>query len=117
MAPPRKTIEDFEAEAVWVNGCLVHPSPLAPRKIYKLRHGELTTKQYVCHRCDTTGCILDEHHFLGSAKDNIQDAVKKGRHSGFRKGGARFSGHHTEEAKAKISAASKKMWEKRREAA
>ncbi len=117
MAPPRKTIEDFEAEAVWVNGCLVHPSPLAPRKIYKLRHGELTTKQYVCHRCDTTGCILDGHHFLGSAKDNTQDAVKKGRHSGFRKGGARFSGHHTEEAKAKISAASKKMWEKRREAA
>lgn len=116
MAAPRKTVQDFENEAIWVGGCLVHPSVLAPRKIYKLRHGPLTTKQYVCHRCDTIGCLLDEHHFIGTARDNTQDAVKKGRHSGFRKGGVRFSGHHTDEAKAKISAASKRMWEKRREA-
>jgi hypothetical protein len=116
MPRHKKTIEDFENEATWVGECLVHHSPIAPRRIYKLRHGELTTRQYVCHRCDTTGCLNDSHHFIGSPKDNTQDAVRKGRHSGFRKGGVRFTGHHTDEAKAKISAASKRMWEKRREA-
>ena len=113
MAPPRKTVHDFENEATWIGECLVHPSPSAPRKVYILRHGTLERLQYVCHKCDTTGCLVDGHVFIGSPKDNTQDAVRKGRHSGFRKGGVRFSGHHTEEAKAKISAASKEMWDDR----
>jgi hypothetical protein len=32
-----------------------------------------------CHRCDNTFCINDGHLFVGSAKDNTQDALKKGR--------------------------------------
>jgi hypothetical protein len=117
MPARKRTIKDFEAEAKWVGECLVHPSPLAPRKVYKLRHGQLLTEQYVCHKCDTVGCLVDDHHFVGSAKDNIRDSVKKGRHSSLRKGGTRFSGRHTDEAKVKISAASKRMWETRRETA
>ena len=115
MAPPKKTIKDFEAQAKYVGECFIHPAVLAPRKVHILRHGPLTTKQYVCHKCDTIGCIRDGHLFIGSPKDNTQDAVRKGRHSGFRRGGARFTGRHTEEAKLKISEASKRMWEKRRE--
>lgn len=117
MAPRKKTVEDFESEAKWVGNCFIHPDINAPRKVTILRYGPLERLQYVCHKCDTHGCILDDHIFIGTPKDNTQDAVRKGRHSGFRKGGIRFSGRHTEEAKAKISAASKRMWEKRRETA
>lgn len=111
MAPPRKTVDDYESEATVYDGCLLHPSHQAARKIYKLRHGPLATFQYVCHTCDRNECILDAHHFVGSPKDNTQDAVRKGRHSGFRKGGTRFSGGHTKEARAKIGVAVTKRWE------
>lgn len=113
MAPPRKTVKDFEKEAELVNGCLVHPSVNAPRKVYILRHGPLKTLEYVCHKCDTYGCLLDNHVFIGTPKDNTQDSIAKGRHSCFRKGGTRFSGKHTDESKKKIGKASTSMWNKR----
>jgi hypothetical protein len=31
------------------------------------------------HRCDTPACINPEHLFLGTAKDNTADMIKKGR--------------------------------------
>lgn len=74
-----KTVKQYEAEAAWINGCLIHPASVA-RKIYQRRHKvTLPSNIFVCHRCDVGNCILDKHHFLGTHTDNMQDASKKGR--------------------------------------
>jgi hypothetical protein len=114
MAPPRKTLEQYESEARRVGPCLIHPSWRVARKIYMMRHGTLPPNIAVCHTCDDPLCILDAHHFAGTWGDNVRDAVRKGRHSCFRKGGVRFAGPHTDDTKKKISAASLRMWEVRR---
>jgi hypothetical protein len=33
----------------------------------------------VCHRCDNPPCCRPDHLFLGTAKDNSQDSMQKGR--------------------------------------
>ena len=38
------------------------------------------TKWQHCHTCDDGRCVNPDHIFIGTAKDNTQDAVKKGRH-------------------------------------
>lgn len=113
MPNPGKTVAQYEAEALALDGCLLHPSANVAHKVYRLRHGTPPAGMCVCHTCDIPQCIRDEHHFLGTKKDNTQDAVTKGRHSGFRKGGIKFAGNHTEEAKQKIADASRAMWANR----
>lgn len=84
MAPPRKTITQYEQEATRLeNGCLIHPSCRVARKIYYMRHPETLDQHYICHTCDEPFCIEDSHHFPGSPTDNIRDSVAKGRHSCF----------------------------------
>jgi HNH endonuclease len=34
---------------------------------------------YVCHRCDNPSCFNPKHLFIGTAKMNVLDAMKKGR--------------------------------------
>ena len=42
-------------------------------------HGPIPEGMYVCHHCDTPSCINLEHLFLGTQKQNMQDAARKGR--------------------------------------
>jgi len=34
---------------------------------------------FVCHRCDNPRCVRVDHLFLGTAMDNTQDCIQKGR--------------------------------------
>ena len=40
----------------------------------------------VCHHCDVRLCFNPYHLFLGSFKDNSQDALSKGRHYSYPRG-------------------------------
>lgn len=52
----------------------------AHRLVWILAHGyEPPPHLYVCHTCDNPGCVEITHLFLGTAADNQQDALSKGR--------------------------------------
>lgn len=57
----------------------------AHRLSYGEFRGEIPAGKVVCHRCDMPPCINPDHLWLGDAKDNVADMVRKGRHS-FRAG-------------------------------
>src|SRR5712671_3499964 len=40
---------------------------------------DLTSNLEVLHRCDNPSCFKPDHLFIGTQKDNIDDAVRKGR--------------------------------------
>lgn len=64
---------------------------IASRLAWHLANGPIPVGRFVCHRCDTPGCVNPEHLFLGTPLDNSSDARSKGRTKHPRTGVARRS--------------------------
>jgi hypothetical protein len=62
-----------------------------------LVHGPVAGGHFVLHHCDNPACVRPSHLFTGTAKDNAQDMIKKGRWGypaarGERNAGAKVTG-------------------------
>jgi len=53
----------------------------AHRISYFLANGRIDDELLVLHRCDVGSCVNPRHLLQGTAKDNSQDAVRKGRNT------------------------------------
>lgn len=56
-----------------------HHTSVAHRESYREFNGEITDGLFVCHKCDNKLCINPKHLWLGTHKENINDAQNKGR--------------------------------------
>jgi hypothetical protein len=91
---PEDFIKNFWQRKVEIDGCWFVISNTGKRKeyinvvgkefkitriAYKAAFGDCPVGLNVCHRCDTPPCIKPEHLWLGTQKENVLDAVQKGR--------------------------------------
>lgn len=52
---------------------------LAHRVSFDLFTGTIPPGYFVCHTCDSPGCVNPDHLFLVTAQDNTDDTISKGR--------------------------------------
>lgn len=83
----------------------------AHRLAFKYSRGYLDELLDVCHRCDNTICSNPFHLFQGTAKENVQDCIQKGRFiTGNRRGDGHFRANLTEEKVRRILADPEWSW-------
>lgn len=61
----------------------------ATRVMWTIVNGPIPYGLEMCHKCDNPPCINPDHLFMGSHKENYQDALSKGRDAGMFKNGVK----------------------------
>lgn len=98
MSPPRVPLKDrlLARRKITPSGCWLYTGVIdrygygcigegrrsqlkAHRASYVAFVGEIPPGKWVLHKCDIPSCINPAHLFIGTAKDNTADMIKKGR--------------------------------------